>query len=65
MDPLLSTDQVMALLNIGRRELESLIEADEAPPFLRIGRFRRWRRADVEAWVEARLAKSKQGRKTP
>ena len=49
---LITAKEVSALLGISARMLEYLISTDAAPPHLRIGRLRRWQRADVKTWVE-------------
>jgi excisionase family DNA binding protein len=49
---LLTKREVAALLRISVRTLERLTEAGEGPSSIKFGRSRRWRRADVERWLE-------------
>ena len=55
MEALLDAHQVTALLGVSRRTLESLILKQEGPAYLTIGRQRRWRPMDINAWIELRL----------
>jgi excisionase family DNA binding protein len=53
-EPLLLTDrQAAALCSFGRSTWHRLVSAGKVPPGLRIGRNRRWRRAELLAWLEA------------
>lgn len=47
--------QLTSMLGVSRRTLESILEKKEGPAFIMIGRQRRWRPSDVEAWYESRL----------
>lgn len=58
MEALLDAHQVTALLGVSRRTLESLIMRHEGPAYLTIGRQRRWRPTDVNAWIEFRVHES-------
>lgn len=58
MEALLDAHQVTALLGVSRRTLESLITRHEGPAYLTIGRQRRWRPMDVNAWIEFRVQES-------
>lgn len=40
------------LLQISVRTVEALIKDGKAPPHIRIGRQRRWRRTDVLQWLD-------------
>jgi excisionase family DNA binding protein len=51
--PLLDAKGLAAFLSISQRTLESLILQGNAPPFTRLGRQRRWRQEDVDAWLKA------------
>ena len=53
MDPLLSADEVRAMLRVSRRTFESIVARNEAPPHLLIGRQRRWRQGDVTGWIDS------------
>ena len=49
---LLSTAQVMDLMQFGRTKLYELTDAGEFPQPLRIGRHLRWRADELQAWIE-------------
>lgn len=56
--PLLTTDQAAAMLNVHSSTLEKGRQSyrkDLFPPFIRIGRAVRYRRADIEKWLDDRL----------
>jgi predicted DNA-binding transcriptional regulator AlpA len=55
VDVLLNADEVRSVLKVSRRTLESLLASDAGPPYLTIGRQRRWRPNDVNAWIEGRI----------
>ena len=42
-----------ALLNVSRASIRRAMEAGRFPKCIRIGRCVMWRRAEIEAWVEA------------
>lgn len=50
---LLSATSAAALCGISPDTLRRLADAGSAPRPLRLGRAVRWRRADIEVWVEA------------
>lgn len=58
MNQLLTADAVTRFLNVSRRTFESLMSKKEGPPCLLVGRQRRWRSDDVDAWVRARVDES-------
>jgi len=54
---LLRLPEVVALVRLGRSAIYAAVARGEFPPPLKIGkRASAWRRADVEAWVEERVA---------
>lgn len=55
-EPLMDARKVAALLGISLRTLDTLVARGEAPAFIRIGQARRWRMAEINAWIEARLS---------
>jgi excisionase family DNA binding protein len=55
MDVLLNVDEVRSLLKVSRRTLDGLLARHAGPPYLTIGRQRRWRPNDVNAWIEGRI----------
>jgi len=44
------------ILDISPRTLETIVARGEGPPFIRLGRQRRWRLEDVDAWIKAKQA---------
>lgn len=52
---LLDAADVAKHLGISRRTFESLIKKGCAPAYVRIGRQRRWRHEDIEAFLEKNL----------
>jgi len=61
MEALLDAHQLTSMLGVSRRTLESIIEKKEGPAFIMIGRQRRWRPSDVDAWYESRLVQPATG----
>lgn len=53
--PVLDAKLLAEYLRISRRTLESIVLSGEGPPFLKLGRQRRWRVVDVDAWIQARV----------
>ena len=54
-EPLMDARKVATLLGISLRTLDTLVARGEAPAFIRIGQARRWRIAEINAWIDARL----------
>lgn len=54
-EPLMDARKVAKLLGISLRTLDALAARGEAPAFIRIGHARRWRMAEINTWIEARL----------
>ena len=52
-DPLMDAKSLAGYLKVSTRTLENLLGRGEGPPFFRLGRQRRWRAVDVEAWLQA------------
>lgn len=52
--PMLTAQQVANHLQLSERKFEQMVHDGDAPPFVRLGRLRRWRPSDVEAWIAAR-----------
>lgn len=48
---LMTADEVAATLKVPKQTIYAWRHKGEGPPAARIGRFLRWRRADVEQWV--------------
>jgi excisionase family DNA binding protein len=53
---LLSRDEVARFLGIPKRTLDSWAYRGEGPTYIRIGRWARYRKEDLEAWLESREA---------
>ena len=51
--PLIARAEVERLANIRRRRIDELMAKGEFPRPAKGGRERRWRKAEVEAWIEA------------
>ena len=53
-EPLLTLQEVMALLKCGRSKVYRMMDEDEEsfPRPFKIGRANRWLRVEVEAWIE-------------
>ena len=49
--PLLTYREVASRLNCCRQTVWKLVKRGEFPEPLKIGRARRWREADVDAWI--------------
>ncbi|WP_084795436.1 helix-turn-helix transcriptional regulator [Rhodoferax ferrireducens] len=58
MEALLDAHQLTLMLGVSRRTLENIIEKQEGPSFIMIGRQRRWRQSDVDRWFESRLTQT-------
>jgi len=52
LQPMLTAQQVAALLAVSLRRFEQMVASGLAPPHVRVGRLRRWHQADVKAWME-------------
>ena len=52
IEPLLSVKDLANWLGIGVRTIDKLVAKNEAPPFVKIIRQRKWRPADVRAWLQ-------------
>lgn len=61
---LLTLEQVAERLNVSRRTLENLVRAKKGPRFIRIGRAKRFRAGDVDAWVDAAASDKSQNLET-
>lgn len=52
IDRLLSLDDVAAILSVCTRSVRRLVESQELPPFVKIGRSSRLYQSDIEAYLE-------------
>jgi excisionase family DNA binding protein len=53
-EPLLSRRDVSAYLGVPRKTLDAWASRGEGPPYLRIGKHARYRRDELEAWLDGR-----------
>lgn len=56
MDPMLAPEQVTEFLGVPLATVRRWRYRGEGPRGCRVGRHVRYRRSDVESWVESRLA---------
>ena len=49
---LITAEEAAAALRVSERTLWRLLSAGKVPPPVRIGRNSRWRRAEIEGWIE-------------
>ena len=49
--PLLTRDEMAALARVDLRTLRRLELAGDVPRAVQVGRAKRWKRADVDAWI--------------
>lgn len=59
---LLSASEVAETLGISRRRFETLISEEGGPPYLTIGRMRKWTPEDVKSWVRASVSREAKSR---
>ena len=52
MEKLYTLQTLADLLQISARKLETMLKSGEGPPFLRLGRLRRWEPRAVQEWLE-------------
>ena len=60
IDPMLSLDDLAALLTVSRRSTERMLSGGKLPPHaMTVGRMRRWETATVRAWIADQSAQGK------
>lgn len=64
IQPLMNAAEVTQAIKVSRRTFENLMCRQEGPPFLLIGRQRRWRPSDVNQWIDT-LAQTTRERLSP
>lgn len=52
MEAMLNAEEVAALLKMSRRSLETMLKAGRGPSYVRLGGLRRWRKQDIEQWLD-------------
>jgi excisionase family DNA binding protein len=61
LNALLDVRAVAALLNCSARHVYRLSDAGRMPPPVRLGALVRWRRQDLDAWLDAGCPRCRQG----
>ena len=59
MKPLMTIKDIAELLRVSERTVENMIKDGRAPPFMRMGRVRRWDPDVLQEWVRAQGAGQK------
>ena len=59
LERMLSTPDVSKLLDVPVRTLDNWAYQKIGPPYVKVGRARRYNEADVKAWLEANTVKTK------
>lgn len=62
--PLLDARALSRFLSLSPRTLEALVARGEAPPYIWLGRQRRWRQEVVDAWLREQPQQSRTGGET-
>lgn len=52
LEPLLSVDDVAGICRVPPKTVHRWLYERTGPPSLRVGKYRRFRRPDVEAWLD-------------
>lgn len=65
VEPLLSVEDLAELCQVPPKTVHRWLYEGTAPPSLRCGKYRRFRRADVEAWLDGLRTKSEQRLRLP
>jgi excisionase family DNA binding protein len=60
----LSVEEAAELIGVTVSALRRWIREGRAPPYFRAGRLIRFRRTDLEAWIEARIVASEERRES-
>ena len=61
MQPLLTVNQTADVLGIERSQLYKLMQSGQCPPWLYVGKVRRFRPEDVSAWMESKKGQPAKG----
>lgn len=56
MNELLTKDETAEYLRISPGTLSYMRHVGNAPPALKVGKHVRWRKSDLDAWIEKQLA---------
>lgn len=63
MERLMTSQDLSDILGVPPRTLDQWAYLKQGPPFLKVGRHRRYRSVDVEAWIAAQVSTSSDARK--
>ena len=58
-EPLITSDDLAAELHVPVRTLDQWAYRHTGPLFVKVGRHRRYRRTDVDAWLEAQTVRTR------
>lgn len=58
MGNLVSAQELAGRLGISLRTLEKLIVQNKVPAYIKLGRLRRWRPEQVDAWINEQFARA-------
>jgi len=50
---LLAKEDVAQILGVHQRTVDNLVKAGKLPGSINVGRQRRWRKKDIDAWLDA------------
>jgi prophage regulatory protein len=53
LDRLIKIEEVLSRVGGGRTKLYDMIQLEEFPPPVKLGRFSRWSQIEVQNWIEA------------
>ena len=53
-EPLMTVDALAEYLGVPKRSVYSWLRDGTAPPSFKVGKYRRFRRADIDAWLDDR-----------
>lgn len=62
MGNLVSAKEFADRLGISVRMLEELITQGKVPPYIKLGRLRRWHPEQVDKWINAQFARASEGK---
>ncbi|MGQ7957048.1 helix-turn-helix transcriptional regulator [Pseudomonas sp. SP16.1] len=52
LDRLIKIDEVLEQVGCGRTKLYDMIQLEEFPPPVKLGRYSRWSQIEVQGWIE-------------
>lgn len=57
LDRLIKIEEVMQQIGIGRTKLYDMIQLEEFPAPIKLGRYSRWSEIEVQDWIEEQKCK--------